>query len=50
MNKEKLLRIIVPLVSVVWIVMLCLYGWWVLLWTIVGIAIGLIAKQLKENV
>ena len=50
MNKEKLLKVIVPLVSIVWIVLLCLYGWWVLLWTIVGIAIGLIIKQLKENV
>ena len=50
MNKEKLIRIGIPLVSIGWIVMLCVYGWWVLLWTVVGVAIGFIIKQLKENV
>ncbi len=50
MNKEKLLKVVVPLISVGWIIMLCMYGWWILLWTVVGMAIGVIVKQLKENV
>ena len=50
MKRNILVKIVLPVVSIVWLVMLCVYGWWVLLWTIVGMAIGLIAKQLKENV
>ena len=50
MDKSLIKKIGIGVVSVSWLVMLCIYGWWVLLWTIVGIAIGAIVKLLKENV
>ena len=50
MNKNFLKKISVPILSIVWLILLCTYGWWVLLWSIVGMAIGVIIKQLKENV
>ena len=50
MDKNFLKKVIVPIVAVGWLVMLFTYGWWVLLWTCIGLAIGMIIKQLKENV
>ena len=49
MDKSLIKKIGVGVVSVGWLVMLCAYGWWVLLWSIIGIAIGAIIKTLKEN-
>ena len=50
MDKLLIKRVLVPIIGIGWIIMLCAYGWWVVLWTVVGMAIGLIIKQLKENV
>ena len=45
MNKS-----IITLLGMVWIIGVFYLGWKTVLWTIVGIAIGMIIKQLKENV
>ena len=50
MSKENLIRYVLPLLSVVWLVGVFCLGWKTILWTVIGIAIGLIVKQLKENV
>ena len=39
-----------PIVSILWLIGVFFMGWKTILWTIVGIAIGMIIKQLKENV
>ena len=50
MDKETLIRIVLPIASLIWIVGVFFMGWKTILWTCIGIAIGLIVKQLKENV
>ena len=50
MSKETLIRIGIPVVSLAWCVGVFFMGWKIVLWTIVGIAIGAIIKLLKENV
>ena len=50
MDKETLIRIVLPIASLIWIVGVFFLGWKTILWTCIGIAIGLIVKQLKENV
>ena len=50
MDKNFLKKVVVPIVAIGWLTMLYMYGYWVVLWTVVGMAIGLIIKQLKENV
>ena len=44
MNKS-----IITLLGMVWIIGVFYLGWKTVLWTIVGIAIGMIIKQLKEK-
>ena len=43
-------KIVIPIVSIIWIIGLFFLGWKTVLWTGIGIAIGTIIKQLKENV
>ena len=50
MNKDFLKKVVLPIVSLVWVIGVFFLGWKTILWTIVGLAIGGIAKQLKENV
>ena len=49
MDKDFTKKVVLPIVAVGWITMLCVYGWWVLLWTGIGMAVGGIIKTLKEN-
>ena len=35
---------------VAWLIGLFFLGWWAVLWTFIGMAIGTIIRQLKENV
>ena len=50
MNKETMLKKIIPILSIGWFIGLFFLGWWAVLWTCIGMAIGVIIKQLKENV
>mgnify|MGYP003128945286 CR=1 FL=1 len=50
MTEEMLRKVILPIASGVWLIALFFLGWKTILWTCIGIAIGLIVKQLKENV
>ena len=50
MDKEKLVRIVIPIVSIAWCVGLFFMTWQTILYTSIGIALGVIIKQLKENV
>ena len=43
-------KLIIPVLGVIWIIGLFYLGWMTVLWTVIGIAIGTIIKQLKENV
>ena len=50
MNKEYLHKVVMPIVSIAWLIGVFFMGWKTILWTVIGLAIGLIIKQLKENV
>ena len=50
MSKETLIRVGIPVVSIAWCIGVFFMGWQTILYTCVGISIGLIIKQLKENV
>jgi len=50
MNKDFLKKVVLPIVSLVWVIGVFFLGWKAILWTVIGLAIGTIAKQLKENV
>lgn len=50
MNKETILKKIIPIVSMGWCIGLFFMGWQTILYTGIGIAIGVIVKQLRENV
>ena len=50
MNKEYLNKVVLPIVCVLWLLGVFFLGWKTVLWTVIGFAIGLIVKQLKENV
>ena len=50
MDKQFLRNVIMPTLSLAWFIGIFFLGWWAILWTFIGIAIGLIIKQLKENV
>ena len=50
MNKKIILKYVLPIVSLLWLIGVFFLGWQTILWTIIGLAIGLIIKQLKENV
>tara|TARA_R100001443_G_scaffold48891_1_gene61283 strand:- start:323 stop:475 length:153 start_codon:yes stop_codon:yes gene_type:complete len=50
MDKNFLRKVVMPIVSILWLIGVFFMGWKTILWTIVGIAIGMIIKQLKENV
>ena len=43
-------RLAISVVSFAWCVGVFFLGWKTILWTCIGMAIGLIVKQLKENV
>ena len=45
----KMNKSIITLLGIVWIIGLFYLGWKTVLWTGIGIAIGTIIKQLKEN-
>ena len=49
MNKEKITKIVLPIVLILWFVGLFLLGWKTILWTGIGMALGLIVRQLREN-
>jgi len=49
MDKKTLMKYIIPALSVVWLVGVFFMGWKTILWTCIGIALGLIIQQLKEN-
>ena len=50
MNKETILNYVLPIISIGWFIGLFFLGWWAVLWTFIGMAIGTIIRQLKENV
>ena len=50
MNKDFAKKIVLPIIAIVWLVGVFFLGWKTILWTVVGLAIGLIVKQLRENV
>ncbi len=50
MDRETLLKYVLPTISILWIIGVFYLGWKTILWTIIGMAIGTIIKQLKENV
>jgi hypothetical protein len=50
MDKNFLSKVVMPIVCVLWLIGVFFLGWKTILWTVVGMAIGLIVKQLKENV
>ena len=50
MKKEELIRVGIPLLSLGWVIGVFFMGWKTILWTAIGVAIGLIVKQLRENV
>ena len=50
MKRDTLVRVVLPIVSIVWLVSLFFLGWKTILWTVIGGAIATIIKQLKENV
>ena len=43
-------RLTISVVSILWFIGLLFLGWKAILWPFIGMAIGLIIKQLKENV
>ncbi len=47
-NETK--RKIMQSIAAVWLIGMFFMGWKTVLWTCIGIAIGTIIKQLKENV
>ena len=47
---KKTKGIIVGLAATGWLIGVFFMGWKTILWTVIGLAIGLIIKQLKENV
>ena len=49
MNKETLIRVVLPILAVGWMIGIFFMGWKTILWTGIGIAIGLIIKYVKEN-
>ena len=49
-NKILLRKYVIPTISIGWFIGVFFMGWKTILWTIIGIAIGTIIKQLKENV
>ena len=50
MNKDFTKKVVLPIVSLAWLVGVFFMGWKTILWTMIGFAIGGIVKQLKENV
>ena len=49
MSKETLKKYILPTASVIWVIGVFFLGWKAILWTCIGVAIGLIVKTLREN-
>ena len=50
MDKEFLMKVVLPMVCLAWCVGLFFMGWQTILYTCIGVAIGVIIKQLKENI
>ena len=50
MDKQFLNNVVIPVVCVLWLAGVFFRGWKTILWSVVGLAIGGIVKQLKENV
>ena len=50
MDKKFLNKVVMPIVSILWLIGVFFMGWKTILWTCIGLAIGMIIKQLKENV
>ncbi len=50
MDKNFLKKVVLPIVSFIWLGCVFFLGWMTILWTCIGIAIGMIIRQLKENV
>tara|TARA_R100001082_G_C4244274_1_gene108717 strand:+ start:302 stop:454 length:153 start_codon:yes stop_codon:yes gene_type:complete len=50
MDKEFLSKKVLPIIAIGWVIGIFFMGWKTILWTCIGLAIGLIIKQLKENV
>ena len=48
MDREKLLKYVLPVVCIVWCIGLFFMGWKTILWTCIGVAIGIIIKQLNN--
>ena len=49
MNKEKLIRVVLPILAIGWFIGIFFMGWKTILWTGIGMALGLIVRQLREN-
>ena len=50
MDKKFINKVVLPIASLIWIIGVFYLGWMTVLWTCIGVAIGIIIKQLKENV
>ena len=50
MKRDTLVRVVLPIVCLLWCIGLFFMGWKTILWTCIGVAIGMIIKQLRENV
>ena len=49
MNKETLLKYVLPIVCILWCIGLFFMGWQTILWSALAVLIGLIAKSVSEN-
>ena len=50
MNKETILKYVLPIVCILWCIGLFFMGWQTILYTCIGVSIGIIIRKLKENV
>ena len=50
MSRETMNKVVLPIVCIAWCVGLFFMGWQTILYTGIGVSIGIIIKQLKENV
>ena len=42
MKRDTLVRVILPIVCILWLIGVCFLGWKTILWTVIGLAIGTI--------
>ena len=42
-------KVVLPILLIGWFIGLFFLGWKTILWTVIGMALGFIVKELKEN-